>query len=76
MFSFNVPMTNHHPNCPNVDESLIDVWTIKKDGRSLVVAKDPSIEPPYDAEETDGATITKSKMHAEIYENLPEFDGF
>ena len=61
--------TNHHPRCQHVDASLIDVWRVSYDGASYVLAARPL---PTHHEET----VTREKMHREIYENLPEFGGF
>ena len=73
------PMPNHHSKCEHYNASLIDVWRVSYDGASYVTdseadaqeavalyAEDPDIVP----------TVTKERMHREVYENLPEFDGF
>lgn len=70
----NEPMTRHHPNCEHVDESLIDVWKVS-DGSSSYYDTDEATAR-HEAEECDDVTITKVKMHREIFENLREFDGF
>ena len=71
--------TNHHPNCEHVDASLIDVWRVSSGGSSYVThdeadAKEASI--CYTDDEHWPVTVTKEKMHREIYEQLPEFEGF
>lgn len=67
---FNQPLTNHHPNCPHVDDSLIDVWKIEYDGACCYT---DDIEG-MDIQE--GEKVTKEKMHKEVYEHLPDFEGF
>lgn len=64
-------MTNHHPSCEYVDESLIDVWRVSFDGASYVTDREPT-----DEETSEGETVTRERMHREIYEQLPEFNGF
>lgn len=66
--------TNHHPRCEFVDESLIDVWKVS-DGSTHYYNKDEAAAR-HEAIDCEDITITKVKMHLEIYENLPEFDGF
>jgi hypothetical protein len=63
------PGTNHHPRCEYVDASLIDVWRVSYDGGSYVSDRAPMTTHQRE-------TITREKMHREIYENLPEFQGF
>lgn len=68
------PFTDHHPNCPKYNDSLIDVWVVS-DGKSKYY--DTKEWYAYDiCQEGEGLTMTKEKMHSEIYANLPEFDGF
>ncbi len=63
------PMTNHHPRCEHVNDSLMDVWRVSLDGSSYVTHEEP-------CDLGDGLKVTPEKMHREIYEHLPEFDGF
>lgn len=72
------PMTNHHPTCPHVDETLMDVWSVRIPGETsgLIVddeenAKAIAAEDPHEPLE-----VVPMKMHREIYEHLPEFAGF
>lgn len=71
------PMTNHHPRCEYVNESLIDVWrvTVNPGEKGGCICGSEA-----EAREMAGAdepmTITKEKMHREIFENLPDFAGF
>lgn len=60
--------TDHHPRCPRVDDSLIDVWRVSYDGESYVIDREPDNNPQE--------TVTRERMHREIYDNLPEFNGF
>lgn len=66
---------NHHPNCPHYNDSLIDVWKVTLDGVSCYVDNEA------DAIDTAGPDepkpeIVKLKLHREILENMPEFEGF
>lgn len=67
-------VTNHHPDCPHYNDSPMDVWKVTVDGVSCYVDNE------LDARETAGDAqrdnITKEKMHREVFENLPEFEGF
>lgn len=68
-------MPNHHPNCPRYNDSLMDVWKVTLDGVTCYV------ENEADAKDTSGEDdpkpeISRVKMHREIFENLPEFEGF
>lgn len=67
-------VTNHHEDCPRYNDSLMDVWKVTVGGISAYMDNEP------DARETAGedteATVTKEKIHREIFENLPEFEGF
>lgn len=68
----NMPlMTNHHEACPHFCDSLIDVWKVTYDGQSYYQKTEPQ------ADELEGSeTVTKEKMHSEIFDQLPEFLGF
>lgn len=70
-----LPMTQHHPRCSRVDESLIDVWRFTHDGSSYVTDQEPTPEAAREAQESE-VTITREKMHREIFERLEEFAGF
>jgi hypothetical protein len=69
-----LPMTNHHPRCTRVDESLIDVWKVSDGSTHFYAAT--QFEAETEAENCENITITKVKMHREIFERLPEFAGF
>lgn len=62
-------MTHHHPRCEHVDASLIDVWRVSYDGASYVVDREPLATHHEE-------TVTREKMHREIYDQLQEFKGF
>lgn len=65
------PLTNHHRRCDHYNDSLIDVWRCEIDGRYCYVDNEP------DASACDeGVTVTRERMHREVFDNLPEFDGF
>lgn len=74
------PFTNHHPDCPRYNESLIDVWKVT-DGRSWIAfdkedgAKE-ELEYCMVDEDAGAFWIVKEKMHKETYENLGEFEGW
>lgn len=65
-------ITEHHPNCPHYNDSLIDVWKVTVDGVSCYVANE---QDALDSK-GDNGIITKERMHKEIFDNLPEFEGF
>lgn len=64
-------VTNHHPHCPHYNDSLIDVWKVSYDGQFYYTDKLPCKE-----ETENGETVTQEKMHKEVFEQLPEFNGF
>lgn len=64
-------ITNHHERCPHYNDSLIDVWKIS-DGHLYYYTDNAN--DIY--EEGAGLIVTKEKIHKEIFENLPEFNGF
>lgn len=65
-------LTNHHPNCSHYNDSLIDIWKVTSDDRTFYV------ESQQEACDYDDGTaiITKEKIHQEVFNNLPEFEGF
>ena len=66
-------ITTHNPNCPRFREGIIDIWKVTVDGKSCYCDKE------QDAIDINGdleGVIIKVKMHRELYEHLPEFDGF
>jgi hypothetical protein len=69
-------MTNHHPNCLHYNDSLIDVWKLTCDGVSAYLDDKQDAINCMQEEFEDEITITKEKMHREIFEHLPEFEGF
>ena len=77
-----VPLvTNHHPNCPHYNDSLMNVWKVSL-GLSRCYfdneqdAKDMAGTEGQEIGVSGVIEITKEKMHREVLENLPEFDGF
>lgn len=74
----NEPMTNHNPRCEFVDESLIDVWSVRIPGEEHGSVTDNEADARRMAGDDPDAPleIVPMKMHREIYENLPEFSGF
>lgn len=65
------PHTTHHPNCEHYNDSLMDVWKVEYDGAFYYTDREPSPE-----EFENGEVVTQEKMHLELYEELPEFQGF
>jgi len=68
-------VTNHHENCPHYNDSLIDVWKVSDGFCSCYVLTEQDARETV-GDEGEGMTATKEKMHREVFENLPEFDGF
>lgn len=63
--------TNHHPRCEHYNDSLIDVWKVSYDGQSFYQKTEPQ------QDELEGSeTVTKERMHSEIFDQLAEFNGF
>lgn len=62
---------SHHMRCPHYNDSLIDVWKVEYDGQSYYTEYEP------EDDELEGCeTVTKGKMHREVFDQLPEFEGF
>ncbi len=74
------PFTNHHPNCPKYNDSLIDVWVVFEEGKNggyYDSSKDGAFEVYSEGVHYgQNLKIRVEKLHKEIYDNLPEFDGF
>lgn len=69
-------LTNHHENCPHYNDSLMDVWKVTVDGISCYVDNEQDARETASDEQRDDITVTKEKMHREVFEHLPEFEGF
>jgi hypothetical protein len=69
-------MPNHHPNCPHYNDSLMEVWKVTDGATNCYVEPEPDAKDTAQNEGGKTNTITKIQMHREIFENLPEFDGF
>lgn len=65
---------NHHPNCPHYNDSLIPIWKVS-DGTTSFYSDDEDAART-EAENIEDVTITRGQIHREVYENLPDFDGF
>lgn len=65
------PLTDHHPNCEHFNDSLITVWKVSHDRSHCYMDFKPDAEDFKDDE-----VITEEKMHRELFERLPEFNGF
>lgn len=69
-------ITNHHPNCPHYNDSLMDVWKMTVNGSTCYFDNEQDVINAAQEEFEDETTITKQKMHREVFESLPEFEGF
>lgn len=69
-------LTNHHENCPHYNDSLMDVWKVTVDGVSCYVDNEQDARETAGDEQRDDITVTKEKMHREVFDHLPEFEGF
>lgn len=73
-------LTNHHPDCTYVDASMIDVWTVRLPGATGGCIHDNEADAvemvKNESNADDPLEIVRGKMHREIFDNLPEFDGF
>jgi hypothetical protein len=66
-------MPNHHPNCPRYNDSLIDVWKVTLGG---VTAYNLNEQDARDCVGDSEMVVEQVKMHREVFEQLPEFEGF
>lgn len=71
-------LTNHHPRCEYVDESLIQAYRVSLPGDIFgCIVDDENTAKEMAGEDPDAPLeITPIKIHREIYEHLPEFAGF
>lgn len=71
-------VTNHHENCPHYNDTLMDVWRVSDGFSSSYTDNEQDAKDTlgYESEGDDSYTLTKEKMHREVFENLPEFGGF
>lgn len=58
------------------NDSLMDVWKVSVGCISCYVANEQDAKDTAGEDESGEVVIEKQKMHQEIFENLPEFDGF
>jgi hypothetical protein len=70
------PQPLHHPRCKHYNDSLIDVWRISLTGEKGGCVVDKEADALDMTAEDPDLTVTKTKMHKEVFENLPEFQGF
>lgn len=68
--------TNHHPNCEHYNDSLIVVWKMTVNRSTCYFETEQDVIRAAQEEFEDETTITKEQMHREIFEHLPEFEGF
>jgi hypothetical protein len=78
MFDPSKPMTNHHPNCSRVDDSLMDVWRVQLPGddHGCITHCEADAHAMAAADPDAPLEVVKLKMHREIYEKLGEFAGW
>lgn len=69
-------LTEHHPNCPHYNDSLIGVWCAEIDGNKCYCQNEQECRDVVGEEGWESAKISQIKMHKELFERLPEFDGF
>lgn len=69
-------LPNHHPNCPHYNDSLMDVYKVTVGGISAYNEHLQDAKDTAGTEDENEATIECVKMHREVFEYLPEFDGF
>lgn len=69
-------LPNHHPNCQHYNDSLMDVWVVSDGTSRAYMDNEQDAKDTCDNEGEEKNTITKIKMHREVFENLPEFEGF
>lgn len=70
-------LTNHHPNCQHYNDSLMDVWKMTVNGGApCYFDSEQDVISASEEEYEDETTITKERMHREVFEHLPEFQGF
>lgn len=67
-------ITTHHPNCSHYQDGIIDIWRITANNKSCYTDKEEDIIEIKNNDPT--VIIIKEKMHREVYEKMPEFDGF
>lgn len=68
--------TNHHPNCQHYNDSLMDVWVVSDGTTRCYMDNEQDAKDTAQNEGEETNTINKVRMHRELFENLPEFDGF
>lgn len=54
----------------------MDVWKMSVNASNCFFANEQDVINAAQEEFEDETKITKEKMHREVFENLPEFDGF
>lgn len=60
---------DHHPDCKHFRDSLIDVFKVQCNGSYYLTEESPK-------DLTGEETVVKMQIHREIYDRLPEFQGF
>lgn len=72
-------LTIHHPRCEHFNDSLMDVWKVEVDGCGCYyheTEEGAKMSLENDIEHEGSGRIEKVKMHREVFEGLPEFEGF
>ena len=67
-------LTNHHENCPRYNDSLMDVWKVSDGSASFYVENEQDAR--HEMAGCEDLTISQVKIHREVFEHLPEFEGF
>ncbi len=75
-------VTEHHPNCEHVDDSLVDMIEVRSSlGRGALICDDVAEAKDVLGVESEEEwlrdyTFTPIRIHSEALDQMPEFDGF
>jgi hypothetical protein len=74
-------MPNHHPNCSHYNDSLMTVYRHSQEGKNGCYFENltnalESAKSEFEWGDSQKAVVTREKMHREVFENLPDFEGF
>lgn len=66
----------HHPRCAHYNDSLIDVWKVSFGDSYYYTSNELDALAEKANYESFGVIVAQTKMHQEVFDNLPEFEGF
>jgi hypothetical protein len=69
-------LTNHHPDCKHYNDSLIDAYKVITNNTFYYTEDENQVIDTIKDKTDSLIRIVKEKMHREVFENLPEFEGF